>query len=427
MAAFLALLATPGAAMAQDPWPMVGGDPGHTGVAPGPEPPYRVAWSVDLRDEDDVPVAPPVAGEGLVAVVTRDRVVALDPGDGEVLWEVPRERGTVGPAALSEDLVLFGSGRGEEAELVAVNREDGEEAWRLTVGGVIPGGVTVSDGSGFVGTRAGEVVAVDLEDGEEGWRFEAAGVVEGAPAVLGDLVLATGQDLDPGARRAALHAIDRIEGEQAWSVEVTDVVGASSAVSTGDGRVVVGGGDLRVRAIDPEDGRIRWEAVTRAPFPARAVLAVPDDIVAVDTLGHLHLLERATGEERWRFRVPGFVLTGSPAAVGGFVVMADDSGQLSAIDLVSGLLAWRYQVGEDRLLGAAPAGGVIVTASEGGRVLAFEPDPGGTLLEEPSPTTLFVDRALLNFAGAFAVTMVVLVGLFQLLRRWRNHGEEGQA
>lgn len=406
--------------MALDPWPLAGGDAAPSGTAEGPDPPYRVAWQTNVGDGQDVPVAPPVVGEDLVVVVTGERVVALDPGDGNAVWEAPRESGTAGPAALGEDLAVFVSGRGEEAELVAVRRDDGEEAWTAGIGGASPGGVTVANGAALVGTRAGEVVAVDLASGDEAWRFEAEGTVEGPPASVADVILATGQDLDPAERRASLHALDPEDGSERWSVPVEDVVGASSAPSGVDALVVFGGGDLRVRAVDPEDGTVRWEVVTRAPFPARTAPAIPGDVVAADTLGHVYRLDPGTGEERWRFRVPGLVLTGSPVVAGEAVLIADESGQVSAIDLDRGVLVWRHTIGEGPMRGVALGDDAVIAASATGDVVAFEHDPDGELLEEPSPTTLFWGRALLNFAGASALIIVLVSGLFVLLRRWRG-------
>jgi hypothetical protein len=50
--------------------------------------------------------------------------------------------------------------------------------------------------------------------------------------------------------------------------------------------------------------------------------------------------------------------------------------------------------------------------------VALEHDPEGDLLAEPSPTTLFLGRALLNFA----VAALVLGGAMILLVRWLGSG-----
>ena len=115
----------------------------------------------------------------------------------------------------------------------------------------------------------------------------------------------------------------------------------------------------------------------------------------------------------WVFRVPGSFLTGAPVVIGATVVVGDTSGQVSAIDLDSGHLIWRQQVSRLAVSGISVAADRMFVSSANGSVLALAHDPGGALLDEPSPTTLFVGRAVLNFGVAFGVLVLVLVTLFR--------------
>ncbi len=418
---------------------MAGGDPEHTAATEGPAPPYREAWPRPARLQDQRLVAGPVVGSDLVVVVAEESVVALDPATGEELWPVERARGPAGPAVLVGDLVVFGEGSGDEAEAVAVAREDGEERWRVNTGSPFPGGATAADGRIFLGTRAGELLALEAEDGSVAWRFDVEGRIEGPPAVAGGRVFVAAND--PDGRRGSAYAVDADTGEREWRFEVegssaTELATGRtigwSAVSAGDGLVFLGAGDQQVRALDAEDRREEWSAAARAPFGPGQVPALPGDLVIADFIGDVYRLDRETGEELWIFRVPGILATGSQAVVGGAVVVGDESGQVSAIDLESGLLVWKRDLGEARIDAVAADSDRVYVASRGGAVVALEHDPQGVLLEESSPTTLFPGVALLNYAAAFAIVMAALLLLFRVLSRGRREprtgdGEEEEA
>jgi outer membrane protein assembly factor BamB len=136
-----------------------------------------------------------------------------------------------------------------------------------------------------------------------------------------------------------------------------------------------------------------------------------------DRVGHLYRLDPASGEERWVFRVPGSFLTGSPVVIGTFVVVGDWSGQVSAIDLETGHLVWKDTTSEGSILGIAAGGERILLSSGDGSVKAFEHDGQGVLLDEASPTTLFIGRAVLNFAAAVVPLTFVLLVLFRWVGR----------
>jgi hypothetical protein len=62
----------------------------------------------------------------------------------------------------------------------------------------------------------------------------------------------------------------------------------------------------------------------------------------------------------------------------------------------------------------------VVTLGEEGGVTAFEHDPEGRLLDEVSPTVLFVGRAILNFVAAAAAVGAVILLLFRFALRPRS-------
>jgi outer membrane protein assembly factor BamB len=395
---------------------MVGGDPSHTGVAEGPPAPYRKVWSTRISDPGTV--AGPVVQGGSVVVVAAEAVVALSAETGEIQWETAREPGPTGPAAIDGERVVFAEGTGARAVVTSVNLNDGAESWHFDTKSPVVGGVTVEGGLAYVGSRDGKVRALDVESGDEEWSFDASGRAETPPAVAQNLVLVIAEGFKTG--RATAHALDVRTGKEEWSFSPEGVAIGASAAAVGENLAVFGLGDLKVHALELESGRERWSGPSRAPFSARMVPAFGDDVFIADRLGHLYRFDATTGEEIWVFRVPGSFLTGAPALIASTVIAGDTSGQVSAIDLDSGHLVWKEDISARPVPGISVAGDRIFVSSADGSVLGLEHDPRGSLLDEASPTQLFVGRAVLNFAGAFVFLLIVLVTLFRWVGRRRG-------
>lgn len=417
-----ALASAPAVGAQTSEWPVSGRTPAHQAVVDGPAPPYRVAWETEL--EGGPPVGPPVLGAGVLVVVGRSEVAALDPESGESVWTVRRAKGTGGAPAVAGDLVLFVEGEGEESALVAVTAADGGSTWRAEIDAPSAGGVTVEGDRAYVATRAGTLYSVELEDGTVAWTFpeEPSGErFESAPAVAEGLVLITGQDILD--RSSFLRALDAETGGRVWSYRPeAGGLGVSSA-SEGRGLVVAGmvGRQPEARAFHASDGAARWATAVRLPFTGRQMPIVADPfVVLADAAGHVYRLDRESGDLRWTFRVPGFLLGGSPSISGGTVLVGDLTGQLSAIDLESGLLVWKRSFGSDRVHPVVVDDQRVYIVARGGAVAALEHDAEGELLEEPSPTTLFLGRALLNYAAAFALVGIGLVLVLRLPMRRRT-------
>jgi len=400
------------------PWPMVGGDPSHSGTTEGPAPPYRDAWSVSNL----VPIAGPVVAGDVVVLVEAERVLAVDRATGRSVWEADREAGPGGPPAVAGDLVIFAEGTGPEAAISAARLEDGEPAWRVPIRAPSLGGPAVAEGRIYVGTSDGRVIALAADEGTRAWEYRATGRVDTSPAVADGLVYVAAEDFSSGV--ATVYALDAATGRERWRFPPSGPAVGVSSVSVAEGTAFVGLGDFMIHAFDAVTGAERWRTRARAPFSARLVPASSgDEVVVGDRAGHLYQLDAGSGELEWLFRFPGDLVDASPIVAGGAAVVGDGLGQASAIDARSGLLVWK------RVVGAGPIGAIasdgerlyLTVQGRTGRLLALEHDPDGRLLAEPSPTTLFVGRALLNFAFA---ALALGAALF-LVFRWMRGGGAG--
>lgn len=396
------------------PWLMVGGDASHSGTTESPVPPYRESWSVPGLE----PIAGPVVAGDAVILVGADKVVAVERATGRSLWDTDRDAGPGGSAAVSGDLVVFAEGRGREAAISAVRLEDGEPVWSVATRAPSLGGLAIADGRVYAGTADGRVLALAADGGTRAWEYRATGRVDNSPAVADGLVYAVGEDFTSGV--ATVYALDGGTGRERWRFSPSGPGIGVSSVSVAADTAFVGLGDFAVHALDAVTGAERWTSRARAPFSARLVPAAGDEVILGDRAGHLYGLEPGSGERDWIFRFPGDLVDASPVLAGGAAVVGDGVGQASAIDLRSGLLVWKRVVGPGPVSAIASDGERLYLAVQGrsGRLVALEHDPEGDLLAEPSPTTLFLGRALLNFA----VAALVLGGAMILLVRWLGSG-----
>lgn len=404
---------------------MAGRDAAHSGTADGPAPPYREAWSEQIGLGGPV-AAPAVARDALVVVAARG-VTALDAATGEPLWEMDRTEGSAGPPAVAGDLVFHASGSGSSTSVVARSLEDGREAWRAFVDDGVPGGLVVADGLVYAATTAGEVVALEVDTGVERWRSEVGGRLEATPAVADDLVLVAGEERQTGV--VTVFALDAATGGRPeWRFATPGPALPASAPASDGNRVFVATSEGVLRALDLDGGGEAWTADTRAAVSDRQVPAASSPLVVADRL-HVYAFEPGDGEERWTFLLADLrVLPGgrrntlspsSPAVLGGAAIVGDTSGVLSAIDVETGRRIWIRDLGPGPL-GAVVAGGDLVLATTlgpGGSVIGLEHDPDGVLVDEPSPTTVFPLRAVLNFVIAALAVGVVALGLSRLALR----------
>jgi outer membrane protein assembly factor BamB len=434
-------------------WTQYQGGPAHHGaIADGPQPPFRVRWSL-----------PAPAGEALSGAVVVDQIAiavgseavyGVDVATGTVTWEIVRAGGPLSMPAVAEvngsPALLFLEGPEEDAEpspsasvspsptatgtgsptatgtvspvgevvgpdeeapmsfLIAVSLEDRSEIWRVPFAATTRSGVTVDGDTAYVGDQARHVMAVALADGAISWTAEVPGRIDAPVAVADGRVYAVARDRAEG--RAAVVALDAATGERAWAVVPQATSTLASAPSAGDGSVFVGAADRLVRSLASEDGTERWASLVLSFFTPFTALAVDDGAVyAADVTGGLYRLDVADGERRWGFQLNDGVIRSAPAVSGSTVLLGTNDGRLVAVDTDSGHLVWESEA-TPGLVGTIALGPDVVIAVKGGRdagLIAFEPDPDGSLVDLPSPTELDAGTTFSRYAIAAAIVLLV--------------------
>ena len=279
----------------------------------------------------------------------------------------------------------------------------------------------------FVGTTRQSVIGIDGGTGDVLWTVRTDGVVNTAPAVAGDRVFAVSENRQNG--RATLYALraggcGSLTCRPLWTFSPPGVAVGTSAPTVNGSTVYVGFGDRGVRALDASTGRVRWNGNVRSLFSPRTSPAVAgNELYVVDGIGGVYRFDATSGRRIWDYQFPATVTSGAPLLVPGrpsIVYVGLDDGTIAAIQADTGHLRWRTRLGAP-IAGFAAAvtdtNALLVAPAVGrrGGLHSFAHDPRGRLVDEESPTTLDLGRALMNFAAAFIALMVVLWGFFRLL------------
>jgi outer membrane protein assembly factor BamB len=406
-------------------WPMLQGGPSHVGDATGAvAPPLVREWR--SKPSDDERVGSLAVVSGLAVGVARTQVIAWDPSTGQVRWTVDRANGpisgpAVDPSLGSGGVLVFTEGdRPGKSALVGLDLATQDRLWSLPLGDLVRGMPTLDAGRVYVGARDAFVYAADAATGKLVWKVKTSGAVDATPAAAEGKVFVVSEVETVGD--VTLTALDASTGRLQWSFDQPRPVLGPTSATVADGVVYVGFGDPVVRAFDAATGALQWSRLVRASFSYRSSLAFAGgSVYTLDTAGGVYRLDARTGERVWEYRFPADVSWSSPLVVGGYVYVGLDDGTVAAVDVPRGHLVWEAVVG-GAIGGLAPAGDLLLAprATGGGGLLAFAHDPGGVLIDEPSPTVLNLPVALANFAGAFLVLTVLLIALFRFAFRSRH-------
>lgn len=362
---FLAL--APLATWAQpSPWPMAGGDRRHTGRSAAPLP-----IQADLK------------------------------------WHVPVGRfgyaGVIVGRSDGEDVVFGVSHDWEYGEKAFAVRETGQVLWETVIpdepGADATPFLDESSGVLYFPAQDNSITAIQAATGHVLWKkpYPQAGTgqfITSSPTPgLADTFYLLQDTLLLGDR-AGLVAV-RMDGSPAWTMDLGPASHGEGAVAVDDngGLVVVTTYALdgympagRVVRLTPDGATILWDYRHSKPFPFFGTPAVDDDgdvyFGAQGQVGDWLGAVTATGTLKWEnWEVSS---RGSPAIGPDVIALIDDAGHLAVLDKETGQLRFRVAVGEgvdrNRAQPVTDRCGRVVAASTGGRIVAV--DPTGEVLWE---------------------------------------------
>ena len=335
-------------------------------------------WTVDVGGKSDERfpyLAPALGGSRVYAASADGQVVAVELNSGNVAWRVKTgSRITAGPFWADETL-LVGSLDGEVLALAAA---DGRIRWRRQMSSEVLATPRAEQGIVVVRTLDGRISGLDLNDGSTRWTHETmvpsltlrgtgAPVLENGFAMIG---------LDNGK----VIALRLSDGRLAWEETVAVPTGRSEVERLvdidGDPAILAGGLFVatfqgKVAGFDLRSGRRVWDRDTSS---FQSVVASDEEIYEVDDRSRVNALELQTGAVRWT--QDGLLRRNlsAPALSGRHVIVADGAGYVFWLDRGTGQIKGYTRIDRQGISARPLRVGdeMVVVQGRGGRLAAVQ-------------------------------------------------------
>ncbi len=280
------------------------------------------------------------SAEAIYALADTGTLLALDPANGELLWE--------------------------RSELVA------DPVWKEMYNGA-----PALDGSTVVAGAGAALAAWDARDGSLRWKTSV--VSEGgrrwtpnpAPALIDGRVLLAWDNL---------HSLSQETGEEQWVREHQYILTFSPTVSDGKVLMVVLRPDedrfshnRLLAAMDVTTGEQLWTVpmVTSQRGIYTSPVATDDRVYAFDDR-NLYAIDLQSGKVLWQLELPqADVVTGSAALAGDHLYFVQSSGLISVVNVVTQQIVWSYDLGARVDSSPAVSGNALYVAARDGTLYAF--------------------------------------------------------
>jgi outer membrane protein assembly factor BamB len=221
----------------------------------------------------------------------------------------------------------------------------------------------VAAGRVLVGSYDSTVYALDAKSGSLAWAFETTGQVHATSAVQAGLAYVTGCD-------ALLRAIRIADGKEVFQVASGAYTGASPALQ--ERRAYYGTFENEVLCVDLDARKVLWRyrhPQREFPFYSSAALA-EGKVVLGGRDRMVHAIDAATGKAVWTFTTRGRV-DSSPAVAGRKVYVGSADGRLYVLDLATGRSLQEFDAGAPISASPAIAAGRLVVGTQDGRIYCF--------------------------------------------------------
>ncbi len=363
VACVLCLAALPSTLAAAD-WPQFRGNARLTGAAPAADAPpssLKLLWTYELGDMNDS--SPAIVNGVVYAGAANGTLAAIDLASGKPRWTYK----TSGALGIGESSPAVANGAvyvGDlEGVIHAVNAADGTRLWTFKTGSEVKASPVVVNGLVIIGSYDTHLYALDAKSGALRWKFQTKGQVHATPAVVGDTLFLAGCD-------ELFRAIRVADGRQLYEIPTGAYTGASPLID-GD-RAYLGTFEYEVIALDLKTRAVLWrysDKERQFPFYSSATIA-GGRIILGGRDRVVHAIDAATGRRAWTFQTRARV-DSSPAAAGDRIFIGSGDNRFYVLDAATGAKRWEFDAGSGITSSPAVSGGKVVVVSNDGVVYCF--------------------------------------------------------
>ena len=296
-----------------------------------------------------------------------------------VAWSkrVPRNGYLEAPAVVDDGVLVYASyGKRFGSDLFARDAMTGRRLWHKHYrnGANFAGSAGIFRGRVYITSHDGNIRCYGLRSGKIKFRKKIA-AAESPPIGAGNLVYFGD---GPRGGNGRFRAVNWRTGRTRWSYKASGTISSGAALTATTAYFASYGGS--VYALNRFTGKLRWKTTVRGarnnlvPFYSTPALARGRLIVG-GTDGSIYALDPRDGSQRWRYDGNGYVY-GSAAIWHGRVFIGDFGGGFHAISLKSGRRLWKRNIGP--IIGSATVmrGLVYISSLRPPRTYAFDARTG---------------------------------------------------
>lgn len=341
----------------------------------------------------------------------------------ETVWRVQTDGPIYGKPVIDGERIYIG---GEDGKLRAIDKATGDVEWDYEAAAGIGSGTGFDDLRAYVISRDGLVHGIDKATGEGLWTFATGGEKKWD---YWDIFLSTPVADDQhwlyfGSGDHHVYSINKRGGTLRWKFETGAIVHGDPVLS-GE-KVIIGGFDGRMYALDKADGRNLWafKTVGNAYFRAGEIpgsAAVADGIVYFGSRDYnLYAVLEETGTGAWNERTPSWVVAKPLIADGRLYVGISDGPRIFSFDAKSSREYWMTRLGLNVFGGAEAVGSeLIAVASLDGRINLLNRETGEIVAHHDSREAVENRSKLFDTEGKVITgTIKTFEDLFALYDRY---------
>ncbi|MGG6296914.1 PQQ-binding-like beta-propeller repeat protein [Leptolyngbya sp. AN02str] len=280
---------------------------------------------------------------------------AVDQDTGQIRWQFSLSgAGEVSHIpTIANGILYVGVIHHSDPAIYALNAQTGQLQWQIPVASNVLSPVIVGDGMAYFRELHGYLRARDASTGEQRWMFPAEGSLklsrngealhERSQEVMSNPAVAEG--LVYVGTRTGLEALDAKTGKRVWRFATQNWV--ETAPLLHNGRVYIGSGsDDRSQGflygLSAKTGALEWDYAIAGGIVDSELAIAHGLIFFGGNSPHLHAVELATQQEKWRFPTRISTHDAVPFVQGDSVVFAVEE-VVYALDAQTGTLRWSYK------------------------------------------------------------------------------------
>ena len=334
-------------------------------------------WTIDVgagSDDKRLNLVPAYVDGRLYAADAQGQVLALNAGNGRIIWSVEVDAPFSGGPGVGEGLVVLGT---TDAEVIALSESDGSVKWRVNVSSEVLSTPAVARGKVIVRTIDGKVVGLDAATGKQVWGYERKIPILTLRGT-GSPVLVDGQVLC-GMAGGKLVSLNVDDGSLRWDVTISVPSGRTELERLADidgdplaieGIIYVATYQGEIAALEESAGTLLW----RRKFSSYSGMAADRyNVYASDAEGILWALDADNGSARWSQDALRNRQLSDVALVSGVLAVGDYEGYVHFLSPDDGSLIGRTRVGSDPITrGMLVADGTLYVMGDGGVLAALQ-------------------------------------------------------